>query len=51
MLETWFWCQNQCFGVWGIIWDHLGEALDEPEGQELGAGAVGGQEGLQDVTF
>ena len=21
MLETWFWWQNQCFGVWGIIWD------------------------------
>ena len=19
MLETWFWCQNQCFGAWGII--------------------------------
>ena len=51
MLVTWFWCQNQCFGVWGIIWDHLGEALDKPEGQELGAGAVGGQEGLQEVKF
>ena len=23
MLETWFWWQNQCFGVWGIIWDHF----------------------------
>ena len=38
---------------WGMG-NHLGsfsEALDKPEGQELGAGAVGGQEGLQDVTF
>ena len=34
--------------------NHLGlfsEASDRPEGQELGAGAVGDQEGLQDVTF
>ena len=34
--------------------NHLGpfsEASDQPEGQELGGGAVGGQEGLQDVTF
>ena len=38
---------------WGMG-NHLGsfsEASDRPEGQELGAGAVGGQEGLQDVTF
>ena len=38
---------------WGME-NHLGsfsEASDRPEGQELGAGAVGGQEGLQDVTF
>ena len=21
MLESWFWWQNQWFGVWGIIWD------------------------------
>ena len=27
------------------------EASDRPEGQELGGGAVGGQEGLQEVTF
>ena len=34
--------------------NHLGlfsEDSDRPEGQELGAGAVGGQEGLQGVTF
>ena len=38
---------------WGMV-NHLGpfsEASDQPEGQELGGGAVGGQEGLQDVTF
>ena len=23
MLETWFWWLHQCFGVWGIIWDHF----------------------------
>ena len=40
-----------------MFWDmgnHLGpfsEASDQPEGQELGGGAVGGREGLQDVTF
>ena len=34
--------------------NHLGPfsgASDQPEGQELGGGAVGGQEGLQDVKF
>ena len=38
---------------WGIG-NHLGpfsKASDRPEGQELGGGAVGGQEGLQDVKF
>ena len=40
-----------------MFWDmgnHLGPfsgASDQPEGQELGGGAVGGQEGLQDVKF
>ena len=23
MLETWFWCQNQCFWAWRIIWDNF----------------------------
>ena len=27
MLETWFWWQNQCFGVWRIIWDHFQKPL------------------------
>ena len=34
--------------------NHLGpfsEASDQPEGQELGGGAVGGQEVLQEVKF
>ncbi len=34
--------------------NHLGPfsgASDQPEGQELGGGAEGGQEGLQDVKF
>ena len=34
--------------------NHLGpfpEASNQPEGQELGQEAVGGQEGLQDVKF
>ena len=34
--------------------NHLGafsEASYQPEGQELGGGAVGGQEGLQEVKF
>ena len=38
---------------WGMG-NHLGqfsEASDRPEYQELGAGAVGGQEGLQEVKF
>ena len=38
---------------WGIG-NHLGPfsgASDQPEGQELGGGAVGGQEGLQEVKF
>ena len=40
-----------------MFWDmgnHLGpfsEASDRPGGQELGGGAVGGQEILQDVKF
>ena len=36
---------KQCFGVWGIIW------ASDPKGQELGGGAAGGQEVLQDVKF
>ena len=38
---------------WGMG-NHLGpfsEASDPLEGQELGGGAVGGQEGLQDVKL
>ena len=38
---------------WGMG-NHLGpfsEASDRPEGQELGGGAVGGQEVLQEVKF
>ena len=38
---------------WGMG-NHLGsfsEASDRPEGQELGGGAVGGQEGLQEMKF
>ena len=38
---------------WGMG-NHLGpfsEASDRPEGQELGGGALGGQEGLQEVNF
>ena len=38
---------------WGME-NYLGpfsEASDQLEGQELGGGAVGGQDGLQDVTF
>ena len=34
--------------------NHLGlfsGASDQPEGHELGGGAVGGQEGLQEVKF
>ena len=40
-----------------MLWDvgnHLGEfpeASDRHEGQELGGGALGGQEGLQEVNF
>ena len=38
---------------WGMG-NHLGlfsDTSDRPEGQELGGGAVGGQEGLQEVNF
>ena len=38
---------------WGMG-NHLGpftEALNRPDGQGLGGGAVGGQEGLQEVKF
>ena len=31
--------------------NHLGPFSGASEGQELGVGAVGGQEGLQDVKF
>ena len=39
--------------IWGMG-NHLGpfsEASDRPERQELGGGAVGGQEELQEVKF
>ena len=48
MPETCFWQQNQCFGIWGIICDHF-KKPQIAEGQELGGGAVGGQEVLQEV--
>ena len=38
---------------WGMG-NHLrpfSEALDRPKGQEVGGGAVGSQEGLQEVKF
>ena len=38
---------------WGMV-NHLGpfsEASDQPAGQEQGGGAVGSQEGLQEVKF
>ena len=31
MLETWFWCQNQCFEVWGIIWDNFQKPQIDPK--------------------
>ena len=40
--------------VLGGMGNHLGpfsEASDRPVRQELGGGAVGGQEGLQEVKF
>ena len=35
----------------GIHLEPFLEASDQPEGQELGVEAVGGQEGLQEVKF
>ena len=35
----------------GIYLEPFLEASDRPEGQELGVGAVGGQEVLQEVKF
>ena len=39
-----FWGMGNNFGPFS-------EASDRPEGQELGGGAVGGQEELQEVKF
>ena len=38
---------------WGMgnLLGPFSETSDRPEGQELGGGAVGGQEGLQEVKF
>jgi len=51
MLETWVLVAKPMF--WGMG-NHLGpfsKASDRPVRQELGGGAVGGQEGLQEVKF
>ena len=51
MLETWVLVAKPMF--WGMG-NHLGpfsEASDRPVRQELGGGAVGGQEALQGVKF
>ncbi len=42
---------NPRFLSMGIHLEPFLEAIDRPEGQELGVGAVGGQEGLQEVKF
>ena len=42
---------NPRFLSMGIHWEPVLEASDRPEGQELGVGAVGGQEVLQGVKF
>ena len=42
---------NQRFLRMGIHLEAFLEASDRPEGQELGVGAVGGQEVLQEVKF
>ena len=42
---------NPRFLSMGIHWEPVLEASDRPEGQELGGGAVGGQEVLQEVKF
>ena len=42
---------NPMFWVMGNHWRPFSEASDQPEGQELGGGAVGGQEVLQEVKF
>ena len=39
-----FWCMGNHLGLFS-------EASDRPEVQELGGGAVGGQEVLQEVKF
>ena len=41
---------NNRFLAWGIIWYHF-QKPQIAEGQELGGGAVGGQEVLQEVKF
>ena len=51
MLETWVLVAKPMFGGMG---NHLGpfsKASERPVRQELGGGAVGGQEGLQEVKF
>ena len=49
MLQTWF--KKPMFWVMGNHWRPFPEASDQPEGQECGRGAVGGQGGLQEVKL
>ena len=51
---SWFWCQTPCSLAWGTMGNHVGPfswASDWSEGQEMGGGAVGGQEPLQGVKL
>ena len=51
LVETCFWCQTKKFLGHGESLEPFSEASDRPKGQELGGGAVGGQEVLQEVKF
>ena len=42
MLQTWFWCQNPCFGLWGITGDHF-------QKPQINLKVKNAAEGLQEV--
>ena len=51
MLEAWFMLINPIFWAIGHHLGSFSEGSDQPEGQELGGGAVGGHEELQEVKL
>ena len=51
MLETWFLWQNQCFGVWEIIWDHFRKPQIDPKAKNRVEGVLEVKKDFKKLNF